>query len=760
MPSTLKLLIDGQLVSGKQSLDVINPATGKTFITISRADVSQAVRAIAAAKSAFPAWSKLSYAERASHLRRFAEGIKSRSEEFSQMLTREQGKPIAEARWEVNWTIDQLLYHSSLELRPQIIREHATEKIIEQRLARGVVAAIAPWNYPLQILIAKVGAALITGNTVIAKPAPTTPATTLMLGEVAAGIFPAGVFQTLVDRNDLGPILTSHPDIAFVSFTGSTATGKKVLSSTVDTLKGTSLELGGNDAAIVLDDVDVKAVAAKVYSAGFLNAGQICFSAKRVYVPNAIMDSFVAELVALARQEKVGDGLDPATTMGPLQNRMQYDRVRELIDDARKSGTIVAGGDAVEGGGYFIPPTIVTGLPDNHRLVVEEQFGPLMPVLGYDDLDDVVRRANDSKFGLGATIWTADPEKGMAIASRIESGTVWVNTHVSLPFDVPFGGAKESGIGQQGGLEGLKDFTQVRIINVALGGGLGDKTPTQPNTSASASRFPAKLRTTTIDGLSIRYARAPRRGVETLLLLSPWPESLMAYLQMWAPLAERFDVLAMDLPGFGGSQGRPDVIAPEAMGNFIVEAVRRLGLTRPHAVGPDVGTSALLFAAANHPAAFASITVGSGAASFPLEVGTGLHDLIELPADDLRAIVAEELIDSVLTNLDHYAVPEFVRQDYIESYRGERYAESARFVRRYPEQLEQLKGRLGEIRTPVLVIAGRDDPFVPVSNGRYLIERLPNARLEVVPAGHFVWEDAAQTYAELVIDWATSHIGN
>lgn len=468
MNTELKLLIDGQLVPGAQTLDVINPATGNTFITVPRADEAQALRAIAAAKKAFPAWSALTYAERSSRITQFADGIKAEREAFAQMLTREQGKPLAEARWEVDWTVDQLRYHASLALTPHLIRENKHEQIIEQRTALGVVAAIAPWNYPLQILIVKVGAALITGNTVIAKPAPTTPATALMLGEIAANIFPNGVFQTLVDQNDIGALLTSHPDIAFVSFTGSTATGKKVLGSSAATLKRTSLELGGNDAAIVLDDVDIKAVAARVYSAGFLNAGQICFSAKRVYVPNSIIEPFVAELVALSRKEHVGDGIDPATTMGPVQNRTQYERVLDLIESARTSGTIVAGGDVVAGGGYFVPPTIITGLADDDRLVAEEQFGPVMPVLGYDDLDDVIRRANDSKFGLGATVWTSDTERGIAVAARIASGTVWVNTHVSLPFDVPFSGAKESGIGQQGGLEGLKEFTQVRIINTSL----------------------------------------------------------------------------------------------------------------------------------------------------------------------------------------------------------------------------------------------------------------------------------------------------
>lgn len=468
MTHNFKLLIDGKLVDGAKSLDVINPATGESFITVARADEDQAIAAVAAAKAAFPRWASKSYAERASYIVRFADGIAARSDEFVTMLTREQGKPLSQARFEVDWVVDQLHYHAAQELKPHVIRENDAEMIVEQFYPLGVVAAIAPWNFPVWILISKVGGALMTGNTVIAKPAPTTPVTTLMLGEVAADIFPAGVFQTLVDENDLGAVLTSHPDVAFVSFTGSTITGKKVLSSAVPTLKRTSLELGGNDAAIVLDDVDIKAVAQKVYTAGFLNAGQICFSAKRVYVPNSIIDAFVAELVILAKGEKLGDGLDVSTTIGPVQNKAQYDKVRSFIEEARTNGTVVAGGEVVAGAGYFIPPTIITGLADDDRLVSEEQFGPVMPVIGYDDLEDAIQRANDTDFGLGATIWTSNIARGIAVGSRIESGTVWINTHVSLPFDVPFGGAKQSGIGKQGGIEGLKDYTQVRIVNAAL----------------------------------------------------------------------------------------------------------------------------------------------------------------------------------------------------------------------------------------------------------------------------------------------------
>jgi acyl-CoA reductase-like NAD-dependent aldehyde dehydrogenase len=306
---------------------------------------------------------------------------------------------------------------------------------------------------------------LMAGNAVIAKPAPTTPLTTLLLGEVAADIFPAGIFQTLADQNDLGPILTNHPDVAHVSFTGSTPTGKKVMASSADSLKRFTLELGGNDAAIVLDDVNIEEMAPKIFGAATLNAGQVCFATKRVYAPRHMVDDLAAALGKLADEAIVGDGLEQGTTIGPIQNRMQYEKLLGFIEEARAEGTIVAGGQVVEGDGYFIRPTIVKGLPDNARLIREEQFGPVLPVIAYDDLDEAIAHANDSEYGLGGIVWTSNVARGVEVASKVETGTIWVNQHLVLPFDVPFGGAKQSGIGVQNGIEGLEDFTQRRIVN-------------------------------------------------------------------------------------------------------------------------------------------------------------------------------------------------------------------------------------------------------------------------------------------------------
>ena len=450
-------------------MPVINPATGKAFALAPRADAAQLDTAVAAARSAFPAWAALSYAERRAFLERFADGVEARFEEFARLMTVELGKPLDQARFEVGGTIAGLRWFAAQEIGPHVIRDTPTERITEHRSPLGVVAAITPWNFPLILLVVKLAPALITGNVVIATPAPTTPLTTLLLGEVAADILPAGVFQTLADANDLGAALTSHPGIAHVSFTGSTATGKKVLSSTVDTLKRFTLELGGNDAALVLDDADVGRVAPAIFDAAMVNAGQVCLAAKRVYVPRAMYDDLCDALGALARAAAVGDGLDQGSQIGPVQNAAQYAKLIDYLAEAREQGRIVAGGGPLEREGYFIAPTIVRDLPDDARLVREEQFGPVLPVLPYDDLGEAIAAINAGEYGLGGTIWTGNPERGERVAMLIDSGTVWVNRHLDLPFDVAFGGAKQSGLGRQQGIEGLLEFTQAKIINIAKG---------------------------------------------------------------------------------------------------------------------------------------------------------------------------------------------------------------------------------------------------------------------------------------------------
>jgi acyl-CoA reductase-like NAD-dependent aldehyde dehydrogenase len=467
MDQNFRLLLNGRLVEGAGQMPVINPATEASFAQAPRADAAQLDLAVAAARSAYPAWAALSYAQRRAYLDLFADAVEARFEDFSRLMTMEQGKPIDQARFEVGGTIAGLRYFAAQEIAPHVIRDNDAERIVEHRNPLGVVAAITPWNFPLILLVVKLAPALITGNVVIAKPAPSTPLTTLLLGEVAVDILPAGVFQTLADANDLGGLLSAHAGVDHVSFTGSTATGKKVLSSTVDSLKRFTLELGGNDAALVLDDADVAKVAPAIFNAAMVNAGQVCLAAKRVYAPRSLYDALCEALAELARTAVVGDGLDQGSQIGPVQNAAQYGKLLDYLAEAQDQGLVLAGGAALERDGYFIAPTIVRDLPQDARLVREEQFGPVLPVLAYDDLDAAIHAINASEYGLGGTIWTGDIQRGEKIAARIDSGTVWVNRHLDLPFDVPFGGAKQSGIGRQQGLEGLHEFTQAKVINIA-----------------------------------------------------------------------------------------------------------------------------------------------------------------------------------------------------------------------------------------------------------------------------------------------------
>ena len=462
-----RLLIDGRMTAGASTLEVLNPATGRLLATCARADKAQLHAAVAAAKKAFPAWSLLSIDARRQALLKMADAFEARAPEFARLLTQEQGKPLIHAVEEIGGAVTMIRVFAAMNLPSKVLRETARERIVQLHAPLGVVAAITPWNFPVMLLMIKLAPALLAGNTVVAKPAPTTPLTTLLFGEVCAELLPRGVLNIIVDQNELGGELTQHPDVAKVAFTGSTATGRKVMASVAGSIKRLTLELGGNDAAIVLDDVDVKAVAAKVFQGAMVNSGQVCLAIKRVYVPEALYEAMCEELAALAKAAVVGDGLDSATQYGPLQNKAQYEKVKEFLKDAHQHGKVIAGGSVLEREGYFVAPTIVRDIADDSRLVREEQFGPVLPVLKYSDINDAIARANDTEYGLGGTVWGADLDRAYSVAQRIASGTVWVNKHLDLPPDIPFAGAKQSGLGAEMGQEGLEAFTQVRIINIA-----------------------------------------------------------------------------------------------------------------------------------------------------------------------------------------------------------------------------------------------------------------------------------------------------
>ena len=462
-----KLLIDGELIGGAGAINVINPATEAAVASCPIADEALLERAVAAAKAAFPAWAAKPLSERATLIGKLADTLEARAGAFTSLLTSEQGKPVDQAMFEIMGSVFTLRAFAGMELKPRVLRDGADGKVFEHRAPLGVVAAITPWNFPVILLMNKLGPALLAGNTMVVKPAPTTPLTTLLFGEICREVLPAGVVNIICDRNDLGGMLSAHPDIAKVAFTGSTATGKKVMASAAGTVKRVTLELGGNDAAIVLDDVDPVATAKKVFDGAMVNAGQVCVAVKRAYVPAQMYDPFCDELARLAREAIVDDGSKQGTQIGPVQNRMQYEKLKEFLADAHANGTVIAGGETLDRPGYFIAPTIVRDIADDAKIVREEQFGPILPVLKYSDIDDVIARTNDSDYGLAGSVWGDDVDRAVEVATRIDTGTVWVNQHMAIDATVPFRGSKQSGLGGELGEEGLHEYTQARIVSVA-----------------------------------------------------------------------------------------------------------------------------------------------------------------------------------------------------------------------------------------------------------------------------------------------------
>lgn len=460
-----RLLIDGELRSAPAQLDVINPATGEVFARCPAAGAAELDAAVAAARRALPAWRALTFEERAAHIARIGAALEEHKEPLARLLTQEQGKPVGQSREEIARAGTLSSGMTKIRIEPQLILDNAERRIELHFRPLGVAGIITPWNAPVNLAAGPLASALYTGNCAIIKPSPFTPLTTLRIGELLREILPAGVVNVLAGGDELGALITTHPGIDKISFTGSVATGKKVMASAAGTLKRVTLELGGNDAAIVLPDVDVADVAKKLYFAATVNSGQVCMAVKRIYAHEEIHDALCAALAAEAKKARLGDGLDPATTLGPIQNRRQFERVRELAADAAARGAIQQG-EAPSGGGYFVAPTVVTGLAETDRLVAEEQFGPVFPVLKFRDVEDALARANDTRFGLSGSVWSRDHEAAARIAARLEVGTAWVNQHRNTAADVPFGGAKESGLGRTYSRMGLEAYLEPQVISV------------------------------------------------------------------------------------------------------------------------------------------------------------------------------------------------------------------------------------------------------------------------------------------------------
>ncbi len=463
------MLLNGESVQGLgEAFSVLNPATEQSIIEIKSSSVDQVDQAIQAAKKAFKTWQNVSDATINESFAKIAQDIRNESDEIARLITLEQGKPLALAQFEVEAGASWIGYISSLEIPVETIADPSGKTIKVYNRPLGVVASITPWNWPFMIAIWHLFPALKTKNTIVNKPSEYTPLSTIKLVEIINRHLPKGVCSIVLGKGDVGQALSEHPEIDKVTFTGSTRTGQSILSHSVNTLKSVVLELGGNDVGIVLDDVDVDEVAPKIFGSAFLNMGQTCAALKRLYVHENVYDALTQKLAEIADAQIVGDGLDAATTFGPIQNRMQYNKVKALIDDAvAKGGQIITANKNLSDNGYFIAPTLVTDVQEGIALVDQEQFGPALPIIKFSDIEQAIQSANNTEFGLGGSVWSKNIDQAQEIASRLETGTVWINSHSDLSPAAEFGGWKMSGLGYSFGLSGLLLFTHKQAVHIS-----------------------------------------------------------------------------------------------------------------------------------------------------------------------------------------------------------------------------------------------------------------------------------------------------
>ncbi|MCT8964121.1 aldehyde dehydrogenase family protein [Pseudomonas veronii] len=462
------MLINGVQVAGENGqFDVINPATGTAFAQCPAGSLAQLDQAVAAAQAAFKTWRHSTHALRCERLLAIAEAIEQDADALARLIVLEQGKPLELALSEVMGAAAWTRYAAAQQIPVELVEETPTQRVELHRKPLGVVASITPWNWPVMIAVWHIMPALRAGNCVISKPSSLTPLSTLRLVDIIARHLPHGVINCVTGEQGFGSAITSHPGIQKIVFTGSTATGQSVMRGAAGNLKRLTLELGGNDAAIVLPGTPVEEVAEAIFQAAFLNMGQTCAALKRLYVHESQYSAFADALTRIAARQVVGDGLAPGVTFGPVQNLEQLQLVEALVADAREHGArVLCGGARLERPGFFYPPTLVADVTDGQRLVDEEQFGPVLPLIAYQDVEDVLRRANAGDMGLGGSVWGPDVEQATALASRLESGVAWVNCHARIQPNTPFGGSKMSGFGVEFGLEGLLEFTGQQLLFV------------------------------------------------------------------------------------------------------------------------------------------------------------------------------------------------------------------------------------------------------------------------------------------------------
>ncbi|MEU1973440.1 aldehyde dehydrogenase family protein [Microbacterium sp. NPDC019599] len=462
-------LLDAITVSESEGRAIPDAATRETIGYAPIHTTADLDAAVAAARAAQPAWNTLGHAERSRILNAIADDLEASAEELAVILSREQGKPLdgPNARFEVGASAVWTRAAADTPLEPEVVFEAGAARAEVHYDALGVVGAIGPWNWPVMISVWQIAPSLRMGNTVVVKPSEYTPLSVLALAEVYNRHLPEGVLTVVSGDREVGAAIAGHPGIDKIMFTGSTATGRRIVEASAGNLARLTLELGGNDAGIVLPGTDPAAIAENLFWGCFINTGQTCAALKRLYVHDSLYDQVVDTLAGLAEAMPMGRGLDEGNVLGPLQNQKQFDIVEGLVDDARRRGArIVTGGaPAPDLGPLFYRATVVADIEDGAALVDEEQFGPVIPVMRYSDVDDAVRRANASQQGLGASVWSADVDAAVEVATRLQAGTVWINGHGALNPVVPFGGTKASGYGQEFGVAGLKAVAAPKVIS-------------------------------------------------------------------------------------------------------------------------------------------------------------------------------------------------------------------------------------------------------------------------------------------------------
>jgi acyl-CoA reductase-like NAD-dependent aldehyde dehydrogenase len=468
MPDYAELLarVSAPEGSGREIRDA---ATGEVIGRAPEGTVAELDAAVAAARRAQPGWNALGHEKRSGILNAIADRIDANAEPLARLLSREQGKPLngPNARFEVGACSAWLRATAATPLEAEVVVDEGDTHAELVYRPVGVVGAIGPWNWPLMIGIWQIAPSLRMGNTVVVKPSEFTPLSVLAMISLMNEELPEGVLSVVSGDREVGARLASHPDVDKVMFTGSTATGRKIIESSAGNLARLTLELGGNDAGIILPGTDPEKIAQDLFWGAFINTGQTCAALKRLYVHDSIYDQVIEALAGVAEKMPMGNGLDEENVLGPVQNKKQFDIVAGLVEDAKKAGgrVVTGGAPAPELGELFYPITIVADLKDGDRLVDEEQFGPALPVIRYTDVEDAIASANRLDVGLGASVWGPDRDAAREIASRISAGTVWINSHGGVHPMIPFGGVKGSGYGLEFGVEGLKSVAVPQIIN-------------------------------------------------------------------------------------------------------------------------------------------------------------------------------------------------------------------------------------------------------------------------------------------------------